>query len=228
MVPGAKLHAQMVKLGYPDGFDVAAHVAGSGNSFSKLVERVAGVTVRERPGSDVLLPQDRAAMFWSACREHKCRMRHHVFASPSCFTEGCVATYSRHLRAFRKYHLSIFPAPIDLSLRTRPKDRPSRLTVSAWRALSHLGVRSPRVYIHKIRGHYSMPLRIRQALLRVSEKRLWRGDYLGIGHPLRRRPSRGASSIGQNKTTWRRATIGSSGRKSSTHLTALWSALSHT
>lgn len=101
IAPGAKLHAQMVKLGYPDGFDVADHVAGSGYSFSKLVER-------------------------------------------------------------------------------------------------------------------------------VFEKRLWRGDYLRIGHPLRRRPSRGASSIGQNKTTWRRATIGSRGRKSSTHLTALWSALSHT
>ena len=71
MVPGAKLHAQMVKLGYPDGFDVAAHVAGSGYSFSKLVERVAGVTVRERPGSDVLVGLSGAQMPDAAPRLRK-------------------------------------------------------------------------------------------------------------------------------------------------------------
>ena len=71
MVPGAKLHAQMVKLGYPDGFDVAAHVAASGYSFSKLVERVAGVTVRERPGSDVLVGLSGAQMPDAAPRLRK-------------------------------------------------------------------------------------------------------------------------------------------------------------
>lgn len=55
MVPGAKLRQQMVELGSREGFDVAAHVANSGSSFSKLAAQVDGVTVRAQPGSDVLV-----------------------------------------------------------------------------------------------------------------------------------------------------------------------------
>ena len=55
MVVGAKLRQKMVELGRDQEFDVAAYVAGSGNSFSVLLDDVAGVVVRRRPGSDVLV-----------------------------------------------------------------------------------------------------------------------------------------------------------------------------
>lgn len=60
MVPGAKLREHMVRAGYAAGFDTPAHVAKSGISFSRLVERVAGVTVKFRPGSDVVVGLDGA------------------------------------------------------------------------------------------------------------------------------------------------------------------------
>ena len=60
MVPGAKLREHMVRAGYAAGFDTPAHVAKSGTSFSRLVERVAGVTVKFRPGSDVVVGLDGA------------------------------------------------------------------------------------------------------------------------------------------------------------------------
>lgn len=55
MVVGAKLRQKMVQLGREGDLDVAAYVGGSGESFSGLVERVAGVVVRRRPGRDVLV-----------------------------------------------------------------------------------------------------------------------------------------------------------------------------
>ena len=55
MVPGAKLRQRMVEIGHVDGFDVGAHVATSGIPFSKLAASVAGVVVKEQPGSDVLI-----------------------------------------------------------------------------------------------------------------------------------------------------------------------------
>ena len=55
MVPGAKLRQRMVEVGQAEGFDVGAHVAVSGIPFSKLAASVAGVTVKEQPGSDVLI-----------------------------------------------------------------------------------------------------------------------------------------------------------------------------
>ena len=70
MVPGAKLRAQMVELGSSTGLDVAEHVVESGMSFSKLVERISGVVLHRRVGSDVLIgldgarpPQDTTASF---------------------------------------------------------------------------------------------------------------------------------------------------------------------
>ena len=60
MVPGARLREHMVRAGYSNGFDVAGHVAKSGTSFSRLVERVAGVTVESRTGSDVVIGLDGA------------------------------------------------------------------------------------------------------------------------------------------------------------------------
>ena len=55
MVPGAKLRQKMVELGRQEGIDVAAQVANSGSSFSKLTAQVDGVTVRTQTGSDVLV-----------------------------------------------------------------------------------------------------------------------------------------------------------------------------
>lgn len=55
MVPGAKLRQRMVEIGRQDGFDVAAQVANSGSSFSKLATQVDGVTVRTQTGSDILV-----------------------------------------------------------------------------------------------------------------------------------------------------------------------------
>lgn len=55
MVPGAKLRQRMVEIGRKEGFDVAAHVANSDGSFSKLTAQVDGVTVRTQTGSDVLV-----------------------------------------------------------------------------------------------------------------------------------------------------------------------------
>ena len=55
MVPGAKLRQRMVEVGQTEGFDVGAHVAVSGIPFAKLAANVAGVTVKEQPGSDVLV-----------------------------------------------------------------------------------------------------------------------------------------------------------------------------
>ena len=60
MVPGAKLREHMVRAGYAAGFDVGGHVDKSGISFSRLVERVPGVTVKVRPGSDVAIGLDGA------------------------------------------------------------------------------------------------------------------------------------------------------------------------
>ena len=55
MVVGAKLRQKMVELGRAQDLDVAAFVAGSAESFSGLLDGVAGVVVRRRPGSDVLV-----------------------------------------------------------------------------------------------------------------------------------------------------------------------------
>lgn len=55
MVSGAKLRERMVGIGSADGFDVAGYVAKSGTSFSRLIERVPGVIVEIRPGSDVAI-----------------------------------------------------------------------------------------------------------------------------------------------------------------------------
>ncbi len=55
MVVGAKLRQKMAELGRAQDLDVAAYVAGSGDSFSVLLDGVAGVVVRRRPGSDVLV-----------------------------------------------------------------------------------------------------------------------------------------------------------------------------
>ena len=55
MVPGAKLHQEMVKIGSRSSFDVFAHVASSGQPFSVLTGQVAGVVVHKRPGSDMLV-----------------------------------------------------------------------------------------------------------------------------------------------------------------------------
>ena len=55
MVPGAKLREEMVKAGWRSEFDVSAHVASSGQSFGVLIGKVAGVVVRKRPGSDMLI-----------------------------------------------------------------------------------------------------------------------------------------------------------------------------
>ena len=55
MVVGAKLRQRMVELGRREDLDVAAYVSGSGHSFSGLLDVVAGVVVRRRPGSDVLV-----------------------------------------------------------------------------------------------------------------------------------------------------------------------------
>ena len=55
MVVGAKLRQKMVQLGREGNADVVAYVEESGESFSSLVERVEGVVVRRRPGSDMLV-----------------------------------------------------------------------------------------------------------------------------------------------------------------------------
>ena len=55
MVVGAKLRQKMVELGRAQDLDVAAFVAGSADSFSVLLDGVAGVVARRRPGSDVLV-----------------------------------------------------------------------------------------------------------------------------------------------------------------------------
>ena len=55
MVPGSKLRQRMVEVGQAEGFDVGAHVAVSGIPFSKLAANVAGVTIKEQLGSDVLI-----------------------------------------------------------------------------------------------------------------------------------------------------------------------------
>ena len=61
MVPGAKLHQEMVKIGSRSSFDVSAHVASSGQPFGMLTEQVAGVVVHKRPGSDMLVGLEGAA-----------------------------------------------------------------------------------------------------------------------------------------------------------------------
>ena len=55
MVVGAKLREKMVELGHKENLEVGAYVAESGESFAGLIERVAGVVVRRRSGSDVLV-----------------------------------------------------------------------------------------------------------------------------------------------------------------------------
>ena len=55
MVVGAKLRQKMVELGHKEGFEVGAYAGETGQSFAGLIERVAGVVVRRRPGRDVLV-----------------------------------------------------------------------------------------------------------------------------------------------------------------------------
>ena len=55
MVPGAKLRREMELIGSESAFDVAAHMASSGRTFSNLVNEVEGVVIRARPGSDILV-----------------------------------------------------------------------------------------------------------------------------------------------------------------------------
>lgn len=55
MTVGAKLRQKMLELGQEENLDVGAYVAESGESFSGLIEKVAGVVVRRRPGRDVLV-----------------------------------------------------------------------------------------------------------------------------------------------------------------------------
>ena len=55
MVVGAKLRQKMVELGQAENINVADYVAASRDSFSALLEGVAGVVVRRRRGSDVLV-----------------------------------------------------------------------------------------------------------------------------------------------------------------------------
>ena len=55
MVPGARLHQEMVKIGSRSSFDVSAHVASSNQSFGALTGQVAGVVIHKRPGSDMLV-----------------------------------------------------------------------------------------------------------------------------------------------------------------------------
>lgn len=55
MVPGAKLRQRMVLLGARQELDVPAHVQASGRPFSSLIEKVDGVTIVRRTGSDMLV-----------------------------------------------------------------------------------------------------------------------------------------------------------------------------
>lgn len=55
MVPGARLRQAMELLADERGFDVRAHLAETGRSFSQLVDEVDGVRIRRRPGSDMLV-----------------------------------------------------------------------------------------------------------------------------------------------------------------------------
>ena len=55
MTLGAKLRQKMLELGREKNLDVGAYVAESEESFSGLIEGVAGVVVRRRPGHDVLV-----------------------------------------------------------------------------------------------------------------------------------------------------------------------------
>lgn len=55
MTVGAKLRQKMLELGREENLDVGAYVAESGKSFSDLIEEIAGVVVRRRPGRDVLV-----------------------------------------------------------------------------------------------------------------------------------------------------------------------------
>ena len=55
MVPGAKLRQQMELLGRDCGVDIAGHLSERGRSFSELIDEVEGVSIRRRPGSDMLV-----------------------------------------------------------------------------------------------------------------------------------------------------------------------------
>ena len=55
MVPGAKLRQAMETLAHEEGFNIAAHLAHQGHSFSTSISEVEGVTIRRRPGSDLLV-----------------------------------------------------------------------------------------------------------------------------------------------------------------------------
>lgn len=81
MVVGAKLHQKMLELGREGNLDVGAYVGRSEESFSGLIERVAGVVVRRRPGHDVLVgtPDAGEPKWESASRSRRGALRGDVY-----------------------------------------------------------------------------------------------------------------------------------------------------
>ena len=61
MVPGAKLRLEMETIGSKQEFDVPEHMTSTGQPFGTLVERVEGVVVIRRVGTDMWVGFDGAA-----------------------------------------------------------------------------------------------------------------------------------------------------------------------
>lgn len=60
MVPGAKLRLEMETIGSEQEFDIPEHLASTGQPFGTLVERIDGVVVIRRVGTDMLVGIDGA------------------------------------------------------------------------------------------------------------------------------------------------------------------------
>ena len=81
MVVGAKLRQKMVELGLEENLDVDTYVRETGESFSGLVEQVAGVVVQRRSGRDVLVgtPQAKEPKREAASRTRRGVLRGDVY-----------------------------------------------------------------------------------------------------------------------------------------------------